>query len=285
MPTRYAGKSMRRCLFLLGFFFVFFFLFVPRAYAEVCYAARNIAQFACIDGEQECIAPYQACAGDPSRDCDHCDADGVYYFTGVGPCKAFCGGWETAKTCASTGSYLFACSAPPDCAAHPNITTCNSGLEPGTCTTNTEQWEYGCWGPGEGAPTSTPAPGNCPNGICDTSEDPCSCSADCGECSVILPTATPDPNFPTPTPTPGATPTPTPVPGSIRARAMQVSTADTSCTAVSASSTGVDGTVFMFTPSSASHPAPLTQSGSSVETCEVFSLNSDQPFDCFLRGL
>ena len=150
---------MRRCLFLLGSLFVLFLLFVPPVYAQTCYAARSIAQFACINGEKKCTTPYRACAGDPSRDCDHCNADGVYYFTGVGPCADFCGNWEQAMTCASTGSYLVACSGPPECQAHPNIVTCNNGTAPdGTtnCATETNQWTYGCWGPGPDTPTPTP---------------------------------------------------------------------------------------------------------------------------------
>ena len=52
------------------------------------------------------------------------------------------------------------------------------------------------------------------------------------------------------------------IPGTIQARAMQVSSSDTSCTAVR-NGTGIGGTVHQFTPSSASQPAPKTQSGSS----------------------
>lgn len=94
-----------------------------------------------------------------------------------------------------------------------------------------------------GGPTATPTPTppvTCPNGTCDAGEDCLNCPADC-----VCP------------------PTPTPLPGTIQVRAMQVSAGDTSCTAVRNSPTGVDGTVHQFTPSSASHPSPLTQSGSS----------------------
>lgn len=60
---------------------------------------------------------------------------------------------------------------------------------------------------------------------------------------------------------PPPTPTPTPATGTIKSRAMVVTSADTSCTAVRSSSTGVSGTVHQFTPGSASQPAPQTQSG------------------------
>ncbi len=43
---------------------------------------------------------------------------------------------------------------------------------------------------------------------------------------------------------------------------MQITSADTSCTAVRASTTPVSGTVFQFTPSSASQPPAQTQNGS-----------------------
>ena len=61
-------------------------------------------------------------------------------------------------------------------------------------------------------------------------------------------------------------PTPTPVPGTIKVRAMVVSAADTSCTAIRASATGVTGTVQQFSPSSTSQPTPITQSGTTYAT-------------------
>lgn len=52
--------------------------------------------------------------------------------------------------------------------------------------------------------------------------------------------------------------------GSIQARAAVVTSADTSCAAVRASTTGVSATTFQFTPSSASQPAPQTQTGNTA---------------------
>ena len=54
--------------------------------------------------------------------------------------------------------------------------------------------------------------------------------------------------------------------GSIQARAMVVSTADTSCTAVKNSAIGAGGTVHRFSAGSASQPAAQTQSGTSYVT-------------------
>lgn len=88
----------------------------------------------------------------------------------------------------------------------------------------------------------------------------------CGWCPGTGPAPT---GTPLPTP-PGATPTPMPTlaPGTIQARAMRVDKTDTSCAAVRASVTGITGTVHQFSPSSASQPAPQTQSGS---TYSVFT--------------
>lgn len=68
-----------------------------------------------------------------------------------------------------------------------------------------------------------------------------------------------DPPPPGATAVPTATGVPT-VPGTIQARAMLV-TSDTSCAAIAASTTGLTGTVFGFTPASASQPTPQTQTG------------------------
>ena len=70
--------------------------------------------------------------------------------------------------------------------------------------------------------------------------------------------------------------------GTIQARAMQVSASDTSCAAVRASGTGITGTVHQFSPSSASHPAPQTQSGSSYVVFNnlivgPYTINSQAP--------
>lgn len=67
---------------------------------------------------------------------------------------------------------------------------------------------------------------------------------------------------PTPTLPPGVTPTatPTPAPGTITAVARMVTT-DTTCAAVSSSTTGISGTTFNFTASSANQPAAQVQSG------------------------
>lgn len=54
--------------------------------------------------------------------------------------------------------------------------------------------------------------------------------------------------------------------GNIQARAAVVSSADTSCTAINASSIGVSGAIHGFTPSSASQPAPQTQTGNTFVT-------------------
>lgn len=62
------------------------------------------------------------------------------------------------------------------------------------------------------------------------------------------------------------TPTATPAPATIRARAMLVTPLDTSCTTVRASTTGVDGTILQFTPSSASQPTAQQQIGTSYVT-------------------
>jgi hypothetical protein len=52
--------------------------------------------------------------------------------------------------------------------------------------------------------------------------------------------------------------------GTIKARAVSVDPSDTSCATIRSGGTGsIGGTVFQFTPSSASQPAPQTQSGSS----------------------
>jgi len=76
------------------------------------------------------------------------------------------------------------------------------------------------------------------------------------------PTNTPGPS---PTPTAGPSPTPTSAPaGTIRARAVQVNPADTSCTAIRAVPTTngqIDGTTLRFTLGSASHPATQTKAG------------------------
>ncbi len=63
-----------------------------------------------------------------------------------------------------------------------------------------------------------------------------------------------------PPPDPGVTltPTPTPAPGTINIVAREV-TNDTTCTAISNSIDPVVGTIFGFTPSSASSPSPQTQ--------------------------
>ncbi len=97
----------------------------------------------------------------------------------------------------------------------------------------------------------------------------------CGYCGGIGPN-------PPPGVTPLPTPTPVPGPGTIQARAMWVSGADTSCIAVHASTTGVGGTVLQFTPSSASQPAPQTQSGSSYVIFSsiisgLYTINSQTP--------
>ncbi len=80
-----------------------------------------------------------------------------------------------------------------------------------------------------------------------------SCGAGCG----ASPTAAPTGGGATATPTPTSAPNT----GTIRSRAVVVINADTSCAAVRASTTGLDGTVHGFTAGSASQPQPQTQSG------------------------
>lgn len=65
-------------------------------------------------------------------------------------------------------------------------------------------------------------------------------------------------NNPTSTPVPNPTATPTPAPGTITAVAREVTT-DTTCNAVSNSTTPVTGTQFGFAAGSANQPAPKTQ--------------------------
>ncbi len=66
---------------------------------------------------------------------------------------------------------------------------------------------------------------------------------------------------------PTAVPTPTPPnPATLTAIAKQVTSTDTSCTAVRASTTGVTGTIFGFTASSANQPNPKTQAGAATVT-------------------
>lgn len=92
--------------------------------------------------------------------------------------------------------------------------------------------------------------GNCQ--YCDTTD---TCYYD--GCAVPPPGG-PGPDSGVPTNTPVPTPA-TPV--TLEAVVVQVSLADTSCTAIQASATGVPGTVFGFTASSANQPTPLTQTG------------------------
>lgn len=54
--------------------------------------------------------------------------------------------------------------------------------------------------------------------------------------------------------------------GTVKAKAVVVSNADTSCTAVNSSAVALSGTSFAFSPSSASQPTPQTQSGSTPVT-------------------
>lgn len=102
-----------------------------------------------------------------------------------------------------------------------------------------------------------------PGGLDCTSYGYRSCSDnDNGSYITVIPTATPTV---TPTPSPTPTPTPTPIPvGTIQARGVQVSPADNSCAAIKAVPTTegqINGMTLQFTPSSASQPAPQTQSG------------------------
>jgi hypothetical protein len=71
---------------------------------------------------------------------------------------------------------------------------------------------------------------------------------------------------------------------------MQISTGDTSCTAVRASGTGVSGTVHQFSPSSASQPAPQTQSGAAYSIFAglipgSYTINSQAPAEYVLARL
>jgi hypothetical protein len=88
---------------------------------------------------------------------------------------------------------------------------------------------------------------------------------DTRDCNVNCITPTPAGPTPTRTPTPTPRPTPTPVPGTIRARAMVVDAAKTSCTDIRASATGIPK-IHQFTRSSESQPAPQTQSGTNYVT-------------------
>ncbi len=100
--------------------------------------------------------------------------------------------------------------------------------------------------------------------LCCKIEGSCTCCDNTGGCYINgCPSSSGDGGNDPPPPA-GATATPTPVPGIIQARAVQVTPSDTSCTAVAASSTGISGTVFGFTASSANQPASKTQSGATA---------------------
>jgi len=94
----------------------------------------------------------------------------------------------------------------------------------------------------------------------------CSCCYDGGCYAYCVPPPTGD-TVADPTPPPGVTPTPTPTPapGTINAVARVV-TADTSCAAVSSSTTGIGGTQFGFSVSSVNQPPPLVQADNTPVT-------------------
>ena len=197
--------------------------------AYVCWPQRTINQHRCKSGTCSwyvvpCVGINKGGGGlsqeDAYNDCvENCytDPEGVY----PGTCdstKAYCKTYKIPSFCQVENFYA-ACSDAPYCQALATIIECQVSVSGEACIEVPQTLVYGCWGSGTNTPTPTPTPG---------------------------PTSTPEP-----TPTPGG-PTPTPVPGTIQARAMQVSASDTSCTAVRASATGVDGTVHQFTPSSTS---------------------------------
>jgi len=252
---------------LLPFFFFLFttgliFLYPKTAHALVCWPSVKVNQWACIP--QGGCAPGKEtyrCANDSSKDCDPYGSMCPAPYGGLCTVK-ICSDFGSSTTiCDRTGGDIFvACNGLPLCCASVTTVTCYDKLDK-SCGTNTTTTEYGCWGPGED-PTPTPgATSFCGDTNCDAGENCSNCSFDCGNCPppITLP------------PSPPPTPTLPPVAGSIWARAVQVDPANTACgtpgspepgTIRAGGTGGIDGTTHQFSLSSASHPAPLTQSGS-----------------------
>ena len=274
-------KMYYKTLFkIVALFFLFVFVtlsFKPHVvFADYCSGTTKLDYYVCNCASYDKYNNCASCKRDYFRNGTFsCDLDTCS--TGTGICTS--NDVDNGLTC----ELLYSGTVNAQCAP-------SFSCSPGTC------WESGGPTPtptpgGGPTPTPTPTPTSCgrcsttlacryaswtnPPGVtCSTVTNPVTYTSDdsCDLCpsgqicsgGVCVSTATPTPT-PTPTPGPTSTPTPTPTsaPGTIRARAMQVSTSNTSCTAVRASSTGVSGTVHQFTPSSASQPAPKTQSGSS----------------------
>lgn len=260
---------------------------------------RNIALFAflilgCIYflPQQKIFAQYNnncACLG--NGNCSDGGPGGTFCYTGsVLACgdqcppgyknvEMRCGDRSCGGKCAldQTCNTGYCSSGPPTCNTVDGDFLCGSGgcggcyrfVRETTCSGSQcqincsldETCGAGCGGSGGGA-TSTPGGGggSCGNGSCGGSETCGTCPSDCGAC----PTNTP--GGPTNTPVPTSTPIPY---GTIRARAVAVDPSDTTCAAIRAVPTtdsNISGTSHQFTSSSASQPAPQSQTGANYVT-------------------
>lgn len=288
MVVLWINNMKRMLMFMLAVGFVWFFSTLSPVVAvapggtctssnycncpcgELCYEPQNcscVSQYC--DTTTTCGSNISgsSCPPDYKDQYGGCSAPPDYCVTNTSNCH------EQTNTYSCPGFIspcVNPCSAPtPTVATTPPPTcpngTCNAGESCANCPADCG----GC--PVTGSTPTPPPSGTCGNGICGGGESCDNCSADCGACPGI--SCNPDlwgawsscsgsPATKSRTNECG-NPQTTNCTGSIQARAVIVSSADTSCAAVRASTNGINGSVHQFTAGSASQPAPQTQSGSS----------------------
>ena len=260
---------------------------VPVVCNEGC-SNNTACTYTCPSGQCYCSTPPAGCPSDRSG-CSWSGANDC----GGGVCGCgerrtatlWCSGQHCDDICTSDQACTVECNAPtpmptsppsscPDCGTPPNCYSpyCSPSCP---CDCFSTSCSGGVCNPG--SPYCSPSCAcdcsslSCSGGVCNPGP-PCapycspSCTCGCSSLSLSGGVCKPEP-FCSPSCTYGCSSLSCSggvcvIPGTIQARAMQVSSSDTSCTAVR-NGTGIGGTVHQFTPSSASQPAPKTQSGSS----------------------
>jgi hypothetical protein len=231
---------------------------------------------ACVNGSGACYTSGSDCVKDGWNGCascwnycDRCPDDASYCAgsTYTGNCGTTCNGTKSCAVPTPTPTSAPTCYPCSRCSANADkqgymaswmdvnasctaLNRCSASTYvcDGTCGSATT---YGSWGTCSAACNGTQTRriyNQCGSFMGNDSRD---CNVNC--------------ITPTPTPTPTPRPTPTPVPGTIRARAIVVDAAKTSCTDIRASATGIPK-IHQFTRSSESQPAPQTQSGTNYVT-------------------